>query len=86
MAVCEGLALVNFARNEKWQDCQGGLARVATLTMAKFKNLTILRHCQPQPMQKHYQRPPHTTRMQCGHHMVTFPFSLPPHHSFGYHL
>jgi len=31
MAECEGLALVTFARIENWQDCQGGLARVATL-------------------------------------------------------
>ena len=30
MAECEGLALVIFARNEYWQDGQGGLARVVT--------------------------------------------------------
>ena len=30
MAVCEGLALVTFARNENWQDGQGGLGRDAT--------------------------------------------------------
>ena len=30
MPECEGSALVTFARNENWQDGQGGLARVAT--------------------------------------------------------
>ena len=30
MVECEGLALIIFARNENWQDDQGGLARVAT--------------------------------------------------------
>jgi hypothetical protein len=33
MAECEGLALVTFARIEKRQDCQGGLARVATASL-----------------------------------------------------
>ena len=31
MEECEGLALVTFARNENWQDGQGGLAKVATV-------------------------------------------------------
>jgi hypothetical protein len=34
MAECEWLALVTFARIENWQDCQGGLARVATAWVA----------------------------------------------------
>ena len=34
MAECEGLALVTSARNENWQDCQGGLAMVAIRGMA----------------------------------------------------
>ena len=55
MAECEGLALVTFARNEIWQDDQGGLARVVTSQLhvtsesrhfvkmnPNFKKLTIL--------------------------------------------
>ena len=36
MAVCEGLGLVTFSRNENWQDGQGRLARVAIATFTSF--------------------------------------------------
>ena len=37
MAECEGLVLVTFARNENWQDGQGGLVRVATFVFYTCK-------------------------------------------------
>ena len=35
MAVCEGLALVTFARNKKWQDGQGGASKGCNIYVAK---------------------------------------------------
>ena len=42
MVVCEGLALITFARNENWQDGQGGASKGCDIqTLINIKAIHI---------------------------------------------
>ena len=41
MAKCEGLALVTFAKNENWQDGQGGTSKGCDIILVFYSSLSV---------------------------------------------